>query len=216
MITTIGRRRTAAVLLALAALLFPAIPADAADRALPEPPAAATARTELAGLAVEPPHSMDGYSRARFPHWVRQYDACDTREVVLARDGENVTQDALCRASSGTWRSAYDGQLLTAAAQVDIDHVVPLANAWRSGADGWSTAMRRTFANDLEHSQLIAVSAASNRAKADKAPDQWRPSDTAYWCTYARAWTHIKHLYALNVTAPEADSLNEMLDTCPQ
>ncbi|MFI5534419.1 HNH endonuclease family protein [Kitasatospora sp. NPDC051853] len=222
MITTTGRRRTAAVLLALAALLLPtAAPAAAAGpapaahvRALPEPSPAEQARAELAELTVAEPHSMAGYSRAKFPHWVKQYGECDTREVVLARDGEGVLQDEACRASTGTWLSPYDGRVLTAAAQVDIDHIVPLANAWRSGADEWTTATRRAFANDLEHSQLIAVSAASNRSKADKSPDQWSPPDPAYWCTYSRAWIDVKHLYGLTVTAPEAARLSEMLDTC--
>ncbi|MFJ8045399.1 HNH endonuclease family protein [Kitasatospora sp. NPDC096147] len=227
MITTVGRRRTAAVLLALAAFLAPsAAPAGAATppaatpptaatvRALPEPSPADQARAELAGLTVAEPHAMTGYTRAKFPHWVRQDGECDTREVVLARDGEGVTRDELCRAGTGVWLSPYDGKVLTTAAQVDIDHVVPLANAWRSGADEWTTAARRAFANDLEHSQLIAVSAAANRSKADKSPDQWSPPDRTYWCTYSRAWIDVKHLYRLNVTGPEAARLTEMLDTC--
>ncbi|WP_371129724.1 DUF1524 domain-containing protein [Streptomyces sp. 2231.1] len=58
---------------------------------------------------------------------------------------------------------AYDGKILTASGQLDIDHIVPLANGWRSGADEWTTAKRRQFANDLTDPQLIAVSASSNR-----------------------------------------------------
>ncbi|GAA1172667.1 hypothetical protein F4556_002112 [Kitasatospora gansuensis] len=219
MIIRTGRRRTTAVLLALTAFLLPTAASATAPaptrRELPEPPPEPVVRVELAELTVADPHPMTGYTREKFPHWVKQYGTCDTREVVLARDGEDVTQDSLCRAVTGTWTSRYDGRLLTAASQVDIDHMVPLANAWRSGADTWDTPTRRAFANDLDNSQLIAVSAASNRAKADKSPADWRPTDQTYWCTYARAWTHIKSLYKLNVTAPEADSLNEMLDTCP-
>ncbi|GAV38200.1 hypothetical protein Saa2_01079 [Streptomyces acidiscabies] len=112
---------------------------------------------------------------------------------------------------SGTWASPYDDKVLTTASQADIDHMVPLAAAWRSGADTWTTERRRAFANDLEHSQLIAVSAASNRAKGDKTPDAWRPPSTAYWCIYSRAWTHIKSLYGLTVTSPEKTAIGEML-----
>ncbi|MFE3760565.1 HNH endonuclease family protein [Streptomyces sp. NPDC059104] len=183
-------------------------------RDLPEAPPASVARTELAALAVDAPHSMAGYSRARFPHWVQQGQQCDTREVVLARDGQDVVRDQECRAVSGTWVSPYDDKILTSASQVDIDHIVPLANAWRSGADAWDTPTRRKFANDLENPQLIAVSAASNRSKGDQSPDQWSPPSRAYWCTYSRAWTHIKHVYRLNVTAAERDQLDVMLDTC--
>ncbi|MFD8982815.1 HNH endonuclease family protein [Streptomyces sp. NPDC059564] len=183
-------------------------------RDLPEAPPATVARTELAALNVEAPHSMAGYSRARFPHWAQQGANCDTREVVLARDGQDVVRDAECRAVSGAWFSPYDDKTFTNAGQLDIDHIVPLANAWRSGADRWDTPKRKAFANDLDNPQLLAVSAASNRSKGDQSPDQWSPPSRAYWCTYSRAWTHIKHLYGLSVTAPEREQLNVMLDTC--
>ncbi|MFE7560186.1 hypothetical protein [Kitasatospora sp. NPDC057500] len=82
------------------------------------------------------------------------------------------------------------------------------------GADTWTTAKRRAIANDLAHSQLIAVSAASNRSKGDKSPDVWRPPAASYWCTYSRAWTDTKHVYGLSITTVEKTALNEMLDTC--
>ncbi|WP_412538287.1 HNH endonuclease [Longispora sp. K20-0274] len=181
---------------------------------MPAPPPAEKVRAELDMVRVEPPHPMTGYSREKFPHWVRQYGRCDTREVVLARDGEGVEQDRECRAVSGTWYSEYDGRTFDSAGQIDIDHMVPLANAWRSGADTWDTPLRRQFANDLEHSQLIGVSAASNRAKGDQSPDLWRPPLRSYWCTYARAWGSVKYTYDLSVTEAEKATLLEMLDTC--
>ncbi|MFF2820995.1 HNH endonuclease family protein [Kitasatospora cineracea] len=227
MITSSRWRRGATALAALALALVPAAaPASATPvtvsvpavvsplRQLPEPPPADQVRAELDELVVEAPHSMDGYSRAKFPHWAIQFGTCDTREVVLARDGADVVQDGQCRAVAGSWVSVYDGRVLTAASQVDIDHMVPLAAAWRSGADGWDTAKRKAFANDLEHSQLVAVSAASNRSKADKSPDTWKPPATGYWCEYSRAWTDVKHVYGLSVTEPEKTALVEMLDTC--
>ncbi|MGO4635006.1 HNH endonuclease family protein [Streptomyces sp. 2RAF24] len=182
---------------------------------MPEPPPVEVARVELAELTVEPPHPMAGYSRGRFPHWISQGSSCDTREVVLQRDGQDVVRDAECRAVSGTWHSEYDGKTLTGAGQVDIDHMVPLAAAWRAGADLWDTPRRREFANDLVHSQLIAVSASSNRAKGDQTPDLWKPPLRSYWCTYSRAWIDVKATYELNVTEAEQGALAEMLDTCP-
>ncbi|MEU8776177.1 HNH endonuclease family protein [Streptomyces sp. NPDC048606] len=183
-------------------------------RVFPEPPPADVARAELDRLVVEPPHSMAGYSRAMFPHWARQYGECDTREVVLSRDGQGVTQDSACRAIQGTWYSEYDAVDVDTASRIDIDHMVPLANGWRSGADTWSTEKRKRFANDLDNSQLIAVSASSNRSKGDQSPDQWAPPNLDYWCTYSRAWTHIKSLYELSITTPEKDKLITMLNTC--
>ncbi|MFE4873867.1 HNH endonuclease family protein [Streptomyces sp. NPDC056682] len=222
MITSRGWLRAAIALAGLSCLVAPAAPASAAApqvpvlrRALPEPPPAGVARGELGDLNVEAPHAMTGYSRAKFPHWARQYGTCDTREVVLQRDGQNVVQDDQCRAVQGTWYSEYDGKTLTAASQVDIDHMVPLAAGWRAGADQWDTAKRKAFANDLVNSQLIAVSAASNRSKGDQTPDLWKPPLHSYWCTYSRAWIDVKHVWELNVTQAEKSALGEMLDTCP-
>ncbi|MFD9112381.1 hypothetical protein [Streptomyces bottropensis] len=107
---------------------------QAADNTtLPGLPGVEQAREELAGLAVAAHGSMSGYSRAKFPHWAEQ-DGCDTRERVLERDGTNVERDGECRAVSGAWVSVYDDETFTDAGDVDIDHMVPLANAWRSGA----------------------------------------------------------------------------------
>ncbi|MEU3356051.1 HNH endonuclease family protein [Streptomyces sp. NPDC037389] len=221
MITSRVRRRAAAAVLGLAAVMAPPVaapavsaPSASSHRVPPEPPAADAVRTELDGLKVEPPHSMTGYSRARFPHWIKQYGECDTREVVLSRDGSAVTQDSMCRAVAGSWYSPYDDKTLDSASKVDIDHMVPLANAWRSGADTWTTDRRKAFANDLDNPQLYAVSASSNRSKGDQSPDQWSPPNQDYWCTYSRAWGHIKSLYALSVTQPEKEKLIAMLDTC--
>ncbi|MEU7322716.1 HNH endonuclease family protein [Streptomyces griseoviridis] len=234
MITTrfCGRLRravfAAAAVIGLSAALFPTVPASAttlpavghrvgatASRTLPEPPSADVARTELHALTVEAQHPMTGYSRDRFPHWITQYGQCDTREVVLQRDGHDVVQDDKCRAVSGSWHSEYDGRTFAAAGQLDIDHIVPLAAAWRAGADTWDTPRRRAFANDLVHSQLIAVSAASNRSKGDQTPDQWKPPLRSYWCVYSRAWVSVKSIYELNVTEAEKTALADMLDTCP-
>nr|WTB12186.1 HNH endonuclease family protein [Streptomyces antimycoticus] len=185
-----------------------------ASAEFPEPPAADEARAELAELTVAPETDVPGYSRAKFPHWAIQQGTCDTREIVLARDGDQVTQDGQCRATVGSWRSAYDGAVLDAASKVDIDHVVPLKEAWRSGASQWTTADRRAFANDLAHSQLIAVSAHSNRAKSDKDPSDWQPDLVSYHCTYARAWISVKHAYTLTTDEEEHAALTGMLDTC--
>lgn len=158
---------------------------------------------------------MDGYRRSAFPHWTARGEGCDTREVVLERDGDGVRQDDACRAVAGSWYSAFDGVRVTDSSEVDIDHLVPLANAWRSGARTWSAERRTAFANDLEHPQLIAVSAASNRAKGDSGPDEWRPPRAAFNCGYARAWTSVKAAYALTVTEAEQLALTSMLNSCP-
>ncbi|MFI1651369.1 DUF1524 domain-containing protein [Streptomyces avidinii] len=181
---------------------------------LPGMVSAAEARTRLAALKVAPVGTMAGYSRDRFTHWAQQGNKCDTREVVLKRDGTGVTQDAERKAVSGNWKSLYDGVVVTEAGKMDIDHMVPLAEGWRSGAAGWDSARRKAFANDLTHPQLLAVTAASNRSKGDQSPDLWQPPDKASWCQYGRAWTTVKSTYELTVTEPEKKMLTTMLDTC--
>ncbi|MGH3984562.1 MAG: hypothetical protein ACRDST_18220 [Pseudonocardiaceae bacterium] len=79
---------------------------------LPEPPNAEAARSGLDTLTVEPPHSMAGYSREKFPHWVTITGRCDTREVVLRRDGQDVVNYSECRATTGNWYSPYGGKTL--------------------------------------------------------------------------------------------------------
>ncbi|MFC9816416.1 DUF1524 domain-containing protein [Streptomyces virginiae] len=192
----------------------PAGGAPAGGDVLPGMVTTAVARTQLAALKVAPVGTMAGYSRARFTHWAEQGDKCDTRETVLERDGSEVKRDGECRAVSGTWKSLYDGVVVTDAGKLDIDHIVPLAEGWRSGASGWDAARRKAFANDLTHPQLLAVTAASNRSKGDQSPDLWQPPDRSSWCQYGRAWTTVKSAYELTVTEPEKKMLTTMLDTC--
>ncbi|WP_251072033.1 HNH endonuclease family protein [Streptomyces sp. ISL-43] len=181
---------------------------------LPGMVSAAVARTQLAALKVAPPGTMSGYSRDKFTHWAEQGAKCDTREVILQRDGADVTRDSECKAVSGTWKSLYDGVVVTQASKMDIDHMVPLAEGWRSGAAGWDAAKRKAFANDLTHPQLLAVTASSNRSKGDQSPDLWQPPSKAAWCQYGRAWTTVKSAYGLTVTDPEKRMLSTMLDAC--
>ncbi|MFI1147833.1 MULTISPECIES: HNH endonuclease family protein [Streptomyces] len=186
----------------------------AAGDVLPGMVGVAAARTQLAALKVAQPGTMAGYSRAKFTHWAEQGNKCDTREVVLKRDGTDVKQDSECKAVSGTWKSLYDGVVVTEASKMDIDHIVPLAEGWRSGAAGWDAARRKAFANDLTHPQLLSVTAATNRSKGDQSPDLWQPPDKASWCQYGRAWTTVKSTYGLTVTEAEKKMLGTMLDSC--
>jgi hypothetical protein len=182
---------------------------------LPEPTSAAQARSELKELVVAEAGSLEGYSHARFmPSWTEAEGTCDTREVVLRRDAVSVTTDLQCRAIRGTWYSEYDGLTLHSEEQIDVDHLVPLANAWISGASRWSDAQRQAFANDLTRPELIAVSESANVDKAGGSPRSWRPPRKAYWCTYARAWVTVKRHYGLTVTEKEKRALARMLGTC--
>jgi hypothetical protein len=106
-------------------------PAVLEARTPPNIPSKATATTQLAGLKVAVQGPQTGYSRDLFPHWITQSGACNTRETVLKRDGTGVVTDSACASTSGSWYSPYDGATWTAASDVDIDHMVPLSNAWK-------------------------------------------------------------------------------------
>lgn len=188
--------------------------AGVASATPPNIPTETTARSELAALTVATDGSMTGYSRDKFPHWITISGSCNTRETVLKRDGSNVVTDSYCAATSGSWYSPYDGATWTLASDVDIDHVVPLAAAWRSGASSWTTSQRQAFANDLSYPQLIAVTDNVNQSKGDQTPATWKPPRSAYWCTYAKMWTHVKYKYSLRVNSAEKSALSSMLDYC--
>ncbi|WP_329053845.1 HNH endonuclease family protein [Amycolatopsis sp. NBC_01488] len=185
-----------------------------AEATPPGIPATTTAKSELAALTVKADGSQTGYSRDKFPHWIDQGNSCNTRELVLKRDGTNVVTGSDCAPTSGTWKSPYDGATWTAASDVDIDHVVPLADAWRTGASAWTTAQRQAYANDLTDPQLIAVTDNVNQEKGDKSPDQWKPPLTSYWCTYAKMWTAVKYKFKLTVNTAEKSALTDMLGRC--
>lgn len=201
-----------AILVLLLALAV-AVP-GAATATPPNIPSEATARSELAALRVAADGSSSGYSRDLFPHWNTVSGACNTRETVLKRDGSSVVTDSSCAATAGSWYSPYDGATWSAASDVDIDHIIPLSNAWRTGASSWTQSRRTQFANDLTNPQLIAVTDNVNQSKGDQTPATWKPSRTAYWCTYSRMWIRVKYRYTLTINSSEKSALTTMLDRC--
>jgi hypothetical protein len=167
-------------------------------------------------LATE---SRDGYTRDAFRHWnfgADPSDGCNTRgEVLLAEAVTAPTVGARCALTGGSWLSYYDDTIVTTASGLDIDHMVPLAEAWDSGASAWSAAWREAYANDLgQDSSLIAVTARSNRSKADQDPAQWLPPATGALCRYTAEWTATKLRWSLTADQGELDRLTELAAGC--
>lgn len=161
---------------------------------------------------AQPPYRRDAFGSG----W--SYDSatgCNTRErVLIAESLVPATTDDRCR-PTGRWRSLYDGLETADPADLQIDHLVPLADAWRSGASGWTDDQRRRFANDLtDPNTLIAVSASTNESKGDGTPDEWLPPDRTAWCAYATAWTEVKARWRLSVTPAEKSALVQVLSGC--
>jgi hypothetical protein len=158
-----------------------------------------------------------GYSRSLFPHWIdADGDGCSTRnEVLISEADDPVSVGSGCSLSGGRWFSYYDWVSWTNTSDVDIDHMVPLAEAWDSGARTWSTATRQAFANDLgDYRSLVGVTDNVNQSKGDKEPADWKPPLTSFWCTYARAWILVKWYYAMTVNSAEKSALISLLGYC--
>ncbi|MBB6119389.1 HNH endonuclease family protein [Nocardiopsis algeriensis] len=178
-------------------------------------PSAEQALNKLDELRVEEESQASGYDRSAFPHWTSNVqDGCNTREAVLVRSGEGVEVGEDCDITSGTWHSAYDGETFTDPGDLDIDHMVPLKEGWRSGAHEWTTDKREQFANDMESDQLWAVSASSNRSKSDGDPSDWLPPLESMHCEYAVSWIEVKHVWDLSVDPDEEAALREVLASC--
>jgi hypothetical protein len=158
-----------------------------------------------------------GYQRELFTHWVdADGDGCDTRkEVLWAEAVIKPKESGRCTLTGGKWRSVYDKQNFTGSRGIDIDHMVPLEEAWASGAYKWTAATRQAFANDLGYARsLIAVSASSNRSKSANDPWLWMPTNASYRCQYINDWVAIKYRWNLAVDPTEKRDLVTKLRSC--
>lgn len=188
----------------------------------PTPPPSPTAAAILIPrLALAPiPAVLPDYNRKDWKHWIdADRDCQNTRaEVLIAEAAAPVsfTQDKDCTVAAGEWSDPFTGETFTMARQLDVDHLVPLANAHRSGGWQWDAARKRDFANSLDYANhLIAVAASANRSKGARGPEEWRPPNAAYHCQYARDWIAVKAEWDLTATAAEWAALEEMLAECP-
>ncbi|GAB2828398.1 hypothetical protein GCM10027022_19410 [Alpinimonas psychrophila] len=185
----------------------------------PTPTTAAASYASLLTLIPVADEATSGYDRALFVHWIdADKNSCDTREeVLIAESLTKVTVGAGCSISGGSWASAYDSVASTNASSFDIDHFVPLKEAWDSGADKWDAATRQAFANDLGYDgSLIAVSASSNRSKSDRDPSEWLPSEASYKCQYVYTWVQVKIRWSLTMDAKERAAIEKASSGCAE
>ncbi|MEU6033941.1 HNH endonuclease family protein [Actinomadura sp. NPDC047616] len=159
----------------------------------------------------------DGYTRDKFRHWVDEdRDGCNTRNEVLLDEATWTPEIGPgCRLSGGRWSSYYDDVDVDEAARLDIDHMVPLAEAWDSGAYTWDAGRRQRYANDLgDPRALAAVTARANRSKADQDPADWLPPYPPARCRYLGEWVAVKHRWRLSADPAEKDTLTELGRSC--
>lgn len=161
------------------------------------------------------PERRRGYDRDKFRHWISKGDGCDTRDRVLISEARRKPRvSSTCSLSGGRWFSYYDGGRTRNPSSFDVDHMVPLAEAWDSGARRWNANTRKRFANDLRDKRtLVAVTASSNRSKSDRDPHDWMPRKAAT-CRYVREWTAVKTRWRLTVNRAEKRSLRRAARGC--
>jgi transposase len=196
--------------------------ADPGTATAPAPAPAGTAISVLDTLPVKGRAPATGYSRTgEFGSaWLDvDHNGCDTRNDILARDLTSTVRDERCRVLSGILDDAYTGRSIrftrgeTTSAQVQIDHMVPLLNAWETGAQQLTRAQRIALANDPRN--LIAVDGPSNQQKSAGDAATWLPSNKTFRCEYVARQIAVKATYRLWVTRAEHDAMARVLSGCP-
>lgn len=164
------------------------------------------------------PYDRDAFGQ----RWAdTDHNGCDTRNDVLRRDLSDVvakpgTRD--CVVLTGVLVDAYTGERIDfvrgpgTSERVQIDHIVPLAWAWRQGADGWTAERRLQLANDPVN--LQAVAGAANQSKAASGPARWLPPDESSRCSYVARFIQVVADYGLALPADDRAAAREVLLGC--
>ncbi|MGW1146476.1 HNH endonuclease [Streptomyces sp. NPDC002454] len=207
------RRLRRAALLPLAPLVIAAVMA-------PAPPAHAAVVMQLEdALSTLPTAEEDrtGYAPEAFPHWnagTDPADGCDTRrEVLIAEAVEAPVVGPGCTIHGGTWTSYYDDQTVSGTGSLTVDHLVPLAEAWGSGAASWTAARREAYANDRGAPATLAVATTRTvQEKAEQDVADWLPLEGEDYCRYVGEWVATKHRWSLSVDEDELETLKLFAD----
>lgn len=195
------------------------LPDPTRSEAAPAPGGSALQAAE--GLTVKGRAPKTGYARDEFGSaWIdTDRNGCGTRDDILAEQLDDVSRDADgCKVVSGVLDpDPYTGTRISferGRSKVDIDHLVALSDAWQKGAQKWSDAKRRAFANDPLN--LVAADSSTNRRKGDGDTATWLPPNKDYRCAYVAGQVSVKKKYGLWVTQAEQDAMKEVLTACPR
>jgi Protein of unknown function (DUF1524) len=180
-----------------------------------------SALAALGTLQIQPLSTAKKYDRDAFgtPWYDEDHNSCDTRDDVLHRDLHSVTvrSSDSCIVLTGELTDPYTNRIIRFnrgknSSAVQIDHVVPLCDAWRTGAYAWTDDQRRALANDPQ--ELLAVDGPTNIKKSDDDASEWLPPAAGYHCAYVARQVGIKARYHLWVTQAEADAMRTVLSSC--
>jgi hypothetical protein len=189
------------------------------------PSAQQAALTVLNSIPVKGPAPKTGYSREQFGKpWTDDVDVegghngCLTRDDILRRDLSNVVPARGCEILSGVLHDPYTGKDVPFNREegtdvlVQIDHIVPLLDAWQTGAQQWDLVKRTQFANDP--AELLAVSGKANRKKKAGDVATWLPSNKDYRCEYVTKFVKVIAQYGLWMVQSEHDEAARVLSKC--
>ncbi len=159
------------------------------------------------------------YNRKDWSHWIDSDGDCQNtrQELLISSSLKEVTfkSEKSCTVNTGEWFDEYTGKTFSLATDVDIDHLVPLAHAHRSGGYSWSRIEKQAFANDPLN--LLIVDDSTNQRKSDKAPNEWMPPRERLRCSYLEKWIKVKEKYNLQFSSNEVDYLSSSLsEHCPE
>lgn len=179
--------------------------------------------SELHTVEEDANEGIPSYSRTEFGSgWADlDRDGCNTRNEILARDLTDITYQSdtdTCVIVSGVFVEPYTGQTVEftrgqgTSELVQIDHVVPLADAWYRGAWEWDGEERIRFANDPLN--LLAADGRANQSKGASTADKWLPANEDFWCEYTARQVAVKYRWDLAVTHDELAALNDVLNDC--
>jgi hypothetical protein len=181
------------------------------------------AREKLDKISVKGRAPKTGFDRDEFgPAWSDvDHNGCDTRNDILKRDltdetFKSGTHD--CIVLTGVLADPFSGKTIkfergqTTSSKVQIDHVIPLSDAWQKGAQQWTKTKRKEFANDPLN--LLAVDGPLNGQKSDSDAATWLPPRKAYRCEYIARQIDVKAKYDLWVTSAEKEAMAGVLSSC--
>lgn len=185
----------------------------------PSEPAPPSVAAQVVPKATPRDDEVSAYDRKEWPHWIDADGDCqDTRtEVLIAESLVPVTfTDAKkCEVAGGSWRCPYTDRTFSDPRQLDVDHMVPLAEAYRSGGAHWTKQQRTDYANDLgDPDHLVAVYKGANRSKGAKTIAQWLPEEPGERCHYVEVWMHVKTRWKLRIDEAEHAAADLYLSTC--
>ncbi len=169
----------------------------------------------LRALIDSPDLQRPDYDRDEFSHWLDEDEDCiNTRHEVLQEEAITFTMDPEegCLVSSGEWYDPFTDRTFSSPGDLHVDHVVALADAWRSGAWAWSREERDEFANDPAN--LNAIEAGENSWKSDLGPADYAPTNPAQLCAYLAQYAMVKVTWGLHISQPDFDAVEAGLAGC--